>query len=525
MKSYAIPLAASLFGTAFAASHSIDVGEDGLVFSPNSTTAAIGDTVTFHFYPRAHGVARSSYSSPCAAMDGGFNSDFVKVASGESATTFTITVNDTQPIWYYCPQGDHCQAGMVGVINPPSSSDQTVGGFIIAASSAGTSTVPNGVYGGVLAANGASGGAAAGGSSSSAQSASSSMSSSMASSMMASSMMSSSMMSSSMASSSRMSSMASSMASSAAVVGSSSRAMSGSSASAATGSASRTTSGAASATSSIVASTGAASSLKSVDNSRRKSSRRAQDKIVAFGSETFNSKHYAMSKDYDLVKRCLRQFAAAARADASGDLETGKQLWPTVLGCFERPLTHVDSDTGMFDCSRAQGFKFLDWQKGLDRNAGCHGLLLYCLKSANRLANLLRESTPYEAEVKKMTNAVASFWDVEGSVVSGPQSQRSFASVAWFTLSEALPEQVARAALLKALIDPQATQPLTPYLWHYVCDALASVGCYEECMSLITEYWGGMLEAGADTFWEAFDQDNARASPYGNVRNNSRCHA
>ncbi|KAI5208152.1 hypothetical protein E4T39_01441 [Aureobasidium subglaciale] len=254
MKSYALPLAASFLSTALAASHSIDVGEGGLVFSPNSTTAAVGDTVTFHFYPRAHGVARSSYSSPCAAMDnGGFNSDFVMVASGESATTFTITVNDTQPIWYYCPQGDHCQAGMVGVINPPSSSDQTIGGFIIAASSAGTSTVPNGVYGGVIAANGA---AAAGGSSSSVQSASSSMSSSM----MASSMMSSSMMSSS----SRMSSMASSMASSAAVVGSSSLAMSGSSTSTATGSASRTTSGAASGTSSVVASTGAASSFKSV---------------------------------------------------------------------------------------------------------------------------------------------------------------------------------------------------------------------------------------------------------------------
>ncbi|THW81162.1 hypothetical protein D6D18_08974 [Aureobasidium pullulans] len=119
MKSYTLPIALSLFGIVNAASHSIDVGEDGLVFSPNSTTAAVGDTVTFHFYPRAHGVARSSYSSPCAAMDNGFNSGFVKVASGESNTTFTITVNNTDPIWYYCPQGDHCQAGMVGVINPP----------------------------------------------------------------------------------------------------------------------------------------------------------------------------------------------------------------------------------------------------------------------------------------------------------------------------------------------------------------------------------------------------------------------
>jgi plastocyanin len=119
MKSYTLPIISSLVVSAYAASHSIDVGENGLVFSPNSTTAAVGDTVTFHYYPRAHGVARSSYSSPCAAIDNGFNSGFVKVASGESSTTFTITINNTDPIWYYCPQGDHCQAGMVGVINPP----------------------------------------------------------------------------------------------------------------------------------------------------------------------------------------------------------------------------------------------------------------------------------------------------------------------------------------------------------------------------------------------------------------------
>ncbi|THX67099.1 hypothetical protein D6D05_09978 [Aureobasidium pullulans] len=255
MKSYTLPIALSLFGIVNAASHSIDVGEDGLVFSPNSTTAAVGDIVTFHFYPRAHGVARSSYSSPCAAMDNGFNSGFVKVASGESNTTFTITVNNTDPIWYYCPQGDHCQAGMVGVINPPSSNDQTIGAFIVAASTAGTSTVPEQVYGGVLGAEGSAGGAAVGETSASVSSAvmSSSM---MSSSMMSSSMMSSSMMSSSMASSMASSSMASSTARS-----------SSSAASAAAGSASRSqgsaTSGAASATSSIAASTGAASSIES----------------------------------------------------------------------------------------------------------------------------------------------------------------------------------------------------------------------------------------------------------------------
>ena len=30
----------------------------------------------------------------------------------------TMMVKSTAPFWYYCSQGDHCQDGMVGVINP-----------------------------------------------------------------------------------------------------------------------------------------------------------------------------------------------------------------------------------------------------------------------------------------------------------------------------------------------------------------------------------------------------------------------
>lgn len=30
---------------------------------------------------------------------------------------FTVMVNDTNPIWFYCATAKHCQGGMVGVIN------------------------------------------------------------------------------------------------------------------------------------------------------------------------------------------------------------------------------------------------------------------------------------------------------------------------------------------------------------------------------------------------------------------------
>ena len=108
----------SLMGLAFAANYDVKVGMDStLTFSPNTTTAAAGDTVTFHYYPMKHSVVQAAFASPCEPLAGGFFSGFVPTSSGESTTTFMITVNDTKPIWFYCSQAKHCQSGMVGAIN------------------------------------------------------------------------------------------------------------------------------------------------------------------------------------------------------------------------------------------------------------------------------------------------------------------------------------------------------------------------------------------------------------------------
>ena len=39
------------------------------------------------------------------------------------------------------------------------------------------------------------------------------------------------------------------------------------------------------------------------------------------------------------------------------------------------------------------------------------------------------------------------------------------------------------------------------------------------------DYWGGMIDVGADTFWEAFVKDDPYVSPYNDVIMNSACHA
>jgi hypothetical protein len=45
----------------------------------------------------------------------------------------------------------------------------------------------------------------------------------------------------------------------------------------------------------------------------------------------------------------------------------------------------------------------------------------------------------------------------------------------------------------------------TPYFGNYVLEALARMGRHEEALSLIADYWGTMIAAGATTVWEEWD--------------------
>ncbi|KAL9039374.1 MAG: hypothetical protein Q9214_004904 [Letrouitia sp. 1 TL-2023] len=97
-----------------------------LTFEPNNMDVNPGEVVQFHFYPKNHSVVQSTFDQPCVPISNimpektGFFSGFMPVKPTDAMMpSFMIVVNDTKPIWYYCSQGDHCQEGMVGVINPP----------------------------------------------------------------------------------------------------------------------------------------------------------------------------------------------------------------------------------------------------------------------------------------------------------------------------------------------------------------------------------------------------------------------
>lgn len=94
--------------------HAVAVGQNGLVFTPDTVSAAAGDKIEFTI-TAGHSVERSSFADPCNPV----NTSAVFSGLSAQGGMFTVLVNDTMPIWFYCSQISHCATGMAMVVNPP----------------------------------------------------------------------------------------------------------------------------------------------------------------------------------------------------------------------------------------------------------------------------------------------------------------------------------------------------------------------------------------------------------------------
>lgn len=272
--------------------------------------------------------------------------------------------------------------------------------------------------------------------------------------------------------------------------------------------------------------------------------------------------NYETFRNYDLVKRCLYLFAGTTQEGgrvgaclftepeievddttmfdyslfflptlldyfrATGDVATLKELAPTGWKQLELAQSYFDPDHLVQD-SDVLGWCFVDWNLGLNKQASAQGIYLYCLKAAMEIARLLGDdhrAGALQTDYAAKKQAAEQLWDGEkGFYISGKQRQISWASQVWMTLGGA---EQAGAALLKRLETcEEAETMITPYMYHNYVDALISVGDKENALAVLSNYWGGMLDEGADTFWELYDPENPNVSPYGGTIVNSYCHA
>lgn len=99
--------------------HLVTVGKVSHEFVPNLVVASPGDKIMFEFSSGNHSVIQSLYEWPCVAsgaVDGrtGFASPPQAEATDELPTYWNLTINNTDPVFYYCGAPGSCVTwGMV----------------------------------------------------------------------------------------------------------------------------------------------------------------------------------------------------------------------------------------------------------------------------------------------------------------------------------------------------------------------------------------------------------------------------
>jgi len=158
------------------------------------------------------------------------------------------------------------------------------------------------------------------------------------------------------------------------------------------------------------------------------------------------------------------------------------------------------------------------------------GVYCFSLRATARLMQFLgaegAENVLAEAE-ELSAKLRARLWDEAHGLMrtDGQENDFAWATQAWLILGEVPTPEQAEAMWNNARSNPEVRRPRSPYLWSVVMEAGWRIGHTDEVRQFIRDYWGGMVERGADTFWEVYLPDQPFFSSYGDILMNSTCHA
>lgn len=146
-------------------------------------------------------------------------------------------------------------------------------------------------------------------------------------------------------------------------------------------------------------------------------------------------------------------------------------------------------------CEKLDGHRFLEWPTSRDKtaiDAGLQALVVMALDAGAELCDVLDEQ-----EAARRARGAASRG--RSCVRQSPSKQAN----ALMALAEMRPAEAVNREVLAR--DP--FRGLSTFYGYYILEARQAAGDTKGALDLIRTYWGGMLDAGATTFWEGFELD------------------
>lgn len=272
--------------------------------------------------------------------------------------------------------------------------------------------------------------------------------------------------------------------------------------------------------------------------------------------------NYESFQHNDLVKRCLYLFAGMTTSDGriSANVFTKPQtvpddtflfdyslffisvlydfiknennselladLYPIAEKQMEYSLNFIEVD-GYLKCE-ADYPVFIDWSNEFSKDVCAQAVMIYTLKQFIYLTNKAGQDTKkYQLILDKLEEYSKDvLFNPEKNLFQCENGEFNIASQVWMILAQVFPKEKNHSIVETAYKELFPIKNIaTPYMYHHITEALFMAGHDEKAIVLMKNYWGKMIELGADTFWEAFDPDQADYSPYGSPIISSYCHA
>ncbi len=176
--------------------------------------------------------------------------------------------------------------------------------------------------------------------------------------------------------------------------------------------------------------------------------------------------------------------------DYHGDLDYLKEQETYMIALLDQLSTFIDKDNKEV----LNGGRFLDWptsEKPKAVHAGLQAMMVMTFEAGSQMMATLDNKKLEEKYQKTAKN-------LRKHQPEGNTTKQAAALMALANLVDAKKTN-------KDVLKQDGVQRMSTFYGYYILEAMAKAEDYDGALKVIRDYWGGMLDLGATTFWEDFD--------------------
>ena len=222
----------------------------------------------------------------------------------------------------------------------------------------------------------------------------------------------------------------------------------------------------------------------------------------------------------------------------TGDVDFVREIWPRMVSMMDYVLNRTNSE-GMTE-GKPDDWIFVDWVDFPMHKRGvlCFEQILFIksLETLTECADLLGYPADVyckkASDLREKTNRL--FWSEDQqaylhAIEDGVMNTQVTKFPNMFAILYGLADEKQQKQIMQSVMTNPDIDPITtPYMRFYELETLCKAGNHNQVLNDIRDYWGGMLQEGATTFWEKYvpaETGTQHLAMYGRPYGKSLCHA